>query len=106
MKKSSRHSHNGQEFILRQSSFVARFAAFWLNAPNMAIVFGKTVHLWNVTPERFLKNERWVKHELCHVRQFKEHGFFTFIFKYLFESIRHGYTKNKYELEARKAETA
>ncbi len=80
-------------------------AAWKLKADSVAIVVGKTVHLHNCERQQFLGDKRWVKHELCHIRQFKEHGFFGFIFKYLVESLRHGYHNNKYEIEARKAES-
>ena len=68
------------------------------------MVLGNTIHLYNTTKEEFLQNTKWVKHELCHVQQFKEHGKFIFIIKYIWESMLHGYYDNKYEIEARKAE--
>ena len=70
----------------------------------MAIVIGSAIHLYNVTKLEFLQNEKWVKHEVCHLEQFQKHGYLTFILKYLWESMRHGYHRNKYEEEARKAE--
>lgn len=91
-------------FKIKEKSWVAKLAAMKLRANAVAIVFGKTIHLHNTTKEDFLKNERWVKHELCHIRQFKQHGYFTFIAKYVWESIRKGYYNNKYEIEARAAE--
>jgi hypothetical protein len=54
--------------------------------------------------EDFLKNKRWLNHEICHIKQFEDNGFLTFIFKYLMESLRNGYYNNKYEIEARLAE--
>lgn len=68
------------------------------------MVLGKTIHLYNTTEAEFLKNEKWVKHELCHVKQFEEHGYFLFIIKYIWESIRKGYYNNRFEVEAREAE--
>lgn len=70
----------------------------------MAIVIGKTIHLYNTSKEEFLKDEKWVKHELCHVKQFQQHGFLPFIGKYIWESMKKGYYNNKYEVEARTAE--
>ena len=75
-----------------------------LKSKNVAIVIGSTIHLYNVTKQQFLQNEKWVKHEVCHLKQFQKHGHFIFILKYLWESMRHGYHQNKYEEEARKAE--
>lgn len=92
------------EYRIKEDSFLAKLAAKKLKKDNMAMVFGKTIHLYGAAKEEFLGNERWLKHELCHVRQYKEHGHILFLFKYLIESIRHGYYNNKYEAEARNAE--
>jgi hypothetical protein len=51
-----------------------------------------------------IENERWWKHELHHVRQFRQYGFWRFLFLYLIESFRHGYKNNRFEVEAREAE--
>lgn len=79
-------------------------AARKLNVTKVAIVLGNTIHLYNTDKETFLKDERWLKHELCHVKQFREHGFFSFIAKYLWESLKKGYYNNKFEIAARAAE--
>ena len=92
------------KFLVKENSWIARLAAKKLQSQNVAIVIGRTVHLYNVSKEHFLKDKKWVKHEMCHVNQFRKYGFFNFIFKYLWESMRHGYFNNKYEVEARKAE--
>jgi len=89
---------------IRENSWIAKLAAKKLQSKNVAIVIGSTIHLHNMTKQQFLQNEKWVKHEVCHLQQFKKHGKFIFIFKYLWESIKHGYYNNKYETEARKAE--
>lgn len=92
------------EFLIKENSWIAKMAAKKLHSEKVAIVVGNTVHLYNVSKEYFLKDERWVKHEMCHVNQFRKHGYFKFIFKYLWESVKHGYFNNKYEAEARRAE--
>ncbi len=89
---------------IKENSWIAKLAAKKLKAKNVAIVFGKTIHLHNVSAAYFLNDEKWLKHEACHIRQFKQNGFFTFIVKYLWESIKHGYYNNKFEAEARLAE--
>lgn len=89
---------------IKENSWIARLAAKKLNSQNVAIVIGYTIHLHNVSSEEFLKDEKWVKHETCHLQQFKKHGNFIFIVKYLWESMKRGYHNNKYEIEARKAE--
>jgi hypothetical protein len=92
------------EFYIKEKSLWARIAAWKLKSRRAAIVFGKTVHLHNISRQQFLNDTRLMKHELCHVRQYQENGFLTFLFRYLVESIRKGYTNNKFEIEAREAE--
>ena len=92
------------ELRVKEQSWIAKLAAKKLRSKNVAIVIGSTIHLYNVSKQQFLEDEKWVKHEVCHLEQFQKHGYFTFILKYLWESIRHGYHQNKYEEEARKVE--
>jgi len=89
---------------IRENSWIAKLAAKKLRSENVAIVIGSTIHLHNTTKEAFLQNKKWVKHEICHVQQFKKHGKFLFVLKYVYESARHGYYNNKYEVQARLAE--
>jgi len=91
-------------FSIKENSWIAKIAALKLRSTRVAIVIGDTIHLHNTSKQEFLQDEKWLRHELCHVRQFREHGFFTFILKYLWESIRRGYYNNRYEKEARAAE--
>ena len=92
------------EFLIKENSWIAKLAAKKLKSENVAIVIGKTIHLYHVSKQDFLKDEKWVKHEMCHINQFKKFGLLTFIIKYLAESMRSGYYNNKYEMEARNAE--
>ena len=92
------------ELQIKEQSWIAKLAAKKLKTKSVAIVIGSTIHLYNVTKEQFLQNEKWVKHEMCHLKQFQQHGRFIFIVKYLWESLRHGYYQNKYEKQAREAE--
>ena len=91
-------------FFIKENSWLAAIAAKKLQAASVAMVLGNTIHLYNTSQEEFLKNENWVKHELCHIEQFRQHGYISFIVKYLWESIRKGYYDNKFEVEARAAE--
>jgi hypothetical protein len=91
---------------IKENSWIAKLAARKLKSKNVAIVIGSTIHLYNVSRQKFLQNEKWVKHEVCHLQQFKKHGNFIFVLKYLWESFKNGYQNNKYEIEARKAEEA
>ena len=92
------------DYNIKENSWIAKLAAKKLRSERVAIVIGKTIHLHNTSKQAFLKDEKWVKHELCHVKQFQQNGNLIFIIKYLWESIRHGYHNNKYEVEARDAE--
>lgn len=92
------------DYYIKEDSLIAKIAAKKLKSTSVAIVIGKTIHLANATKEDLLQNKSWLKHELCHIEQFKKFGFFNFIFKYLIESIKSGYYMNKYEVEARAAE--
>ncbi|MEO6538712.1 MAG: DUF4157 domain-containing protein [Ferruginibacter sp.] len=91
-------------YKIRENSWLAAIAARKLRTDKVAMVLGKTIHLHNSSAPDFLQNTSWLKHELCHVEQFRRHGFLMFVIKYLFESVKNGYYNNKYEIEAREAE--
>ena len=95
---------NYPNYLIKENSFLARIAAKKLRKDNVALVLGKTIHLWKTTSTEFLQNEKWVKHEICHVKQYQQYGMAGFIIRYLWESIKKGYQQNKYEIEAREAE--
>ena len=92
-------------YTIKENSFLAKLAAWKLGKSTMAIVFGSRIHLFNCSKETFLSNQSWLRHELCHVKQYQQHGYLLFLFKYLWESIRHGYYNNRFEVEARAAES-
>ena len=92
-------------YTIKENSFLAKLAAWKLGKSTMAIVFGSRIHLFNCSEEAFLSNQSWLRHELCHVKQYQQHGYLLFLFKYLWESIRHGYYNNRFEVEARAAES-
>ena len=94
------------DYFIKENSWIAKLAAKKLRSNRVAIVIGKTIHLHNTTKQFFLSDEKWVKHELCHIKQFEQNGYVLFIAKYLWESLKHGYQNNRYEIEAREAETA
>ncbi|MBD1398136.1 hypothetical protein H9Q13_13255 [Pontibacter sp. JH31] len=89
------------DYKIVENSPFARIARMVLKSRNVAMVLGKTIHLSGVKREAFLKDSGWVAHELCHIRQFQEHGYLRFLWLYLRESMRVGYYNNKYEVEAR-----
>ena len=91
-------------FHIKENSWLAWLAAKKLKAGSVAMVLGKTIHLHNCTKEDFMRDKKWLSHELCHVRQFEQYGFVGFIVRYLAESVRRGYYNNRFEVEARAAE--
>ncbi|MFN8242604.1 MAG: DUF4157 domain-containing protein [Ferruginibacter sp.] len=92
------------EFRIRENSWLARIAAKKLGTSAVAMVLGNTIHLHNVSREDFLKDEKWVKHERCHLQQYRRYGCAGFLLRYTWESIRKGYHNNRFEVEAREAE--
>jgi predicted nucleic acid binding AN1-type Zn finger protein len=90
---------------IKENSFVAKLAARKLKSQNMAIVFGSTIHLHGVSRQQFLQTAHWVRHELKHVEQYQQHGYLPFLCKYLVEWVKKGYENNRFEVEAREAES-
>ena len=88
---------------IRENSFLARLAARKLRASQVAMVLGKTIHLYGCSRHDFLCDRSWVCHELKHIQQFQQYGKIRFVVLYLLETIRHGYYNNKFEKEAREA---
>jgi hypothetical protein len=92
-------------YQIKEKSFLALLAAKKLKAKKVAMVIGKTIHLHNTTAADFLKDERWLKHELAHIEQYQKHGHIKFLALYIWYSIKYGYYNNPFEVEARKKET-
>ncbi len=90
---------------IKERSLVARLAASIMKSRSLAIVFGKTIYLYNCKVPVFLKNTKWVNHELAHIQQYKRYGFFRFLGLYILETLKHGYYNNRFEVEARSMET-
>jgi hypothetical protein len=89
---------------IKENSWLAMLAAKQLKAQKVAMVLGKTIHLYEASREEFLNNTRWVRHEVAHVHQYKKLGIFRFILLYLLESFNKGYENNSFEVEARQKE--
>ena len=60
--------------FIRENSLLARLAAGKLKSVRVAMVVRRTIHLWGVSVEDFLKDESWVCHELEHVAQYQRLG--------------------------------
>lgn len=89
---------------IKENSWMAKIAARKLNEEKVAMVIGKTIHLHNTSKSEFLLNKRWLRHEIAHVKQFKQFGIIQFLFLYLMESFNNGYRNNRFEVEARMKE--
>lgn len=89
---------------IKENSFLALLAAKKLKTDKVAMVIGKTIYLHNTSREDFLNDQRWVKHELAHIEQYKKYGLLKFLVLYLLYSIKYGYYNNPFEIEAREKE--
>lgn len=89
---------------IKENSWLAKLAAKKLGSTKVAIVFGRTIHLHNTSREEFLSDREWVCHELKHVEQYQQNGWAGFLVKYLYQSVKNGYHRNKFEIAARESE--
>jgi hypothetical protein len=89
---------------IKENSWLAKLAAKQLKAEKVAMVLGKTIHLYDASKDEFLNNTRWVRHEVAHVKQYNKLGFLRFIALYLLETFNKGYENNSFEVEARQKE--
>ena len=56
-----------------------------------------------LTRESWL-DERTLRHERAHVEQWRRHGLAGFLARYLWYHFRYGYSRNPFEVEARRTE--
>jgi len=89
---------------IKENSAFAKMAALNFKNKATAITIGKTIHLYKVNKSDFLKDKKWLRHELEHVLQFEKYGFVPFLLLYAFELMKHGYSDNKWEVAARNSE--
>ncbi len=89
---------------IKEKSFIARIASKILHEKSVAVVIGKTIHLWNADKQNLLKNKKWLRHELVHIQQFRQYGFIKFLLLYAWETLKNGYYNNKFEVAARAKE--
>jgi hypothetical protein len=73
----------------------------WKDNDFNAISIGRFI-LWD--SEESMKNDKILKHELCHCEQYKKYGVIGFKILYLFEQAKNGYKNNRFEIEALEAE--
>jgi len=81
----------------RRGGLPVRVGGWALGATTVAaITLRRTIFLAPTAP----LTAELLLHELCHVHQFLEH--WAFPVSYLWQSIRYGYTRNAYEVDARR----
>jgi hypothetical protein len=93
------------QYRIKENSIFARIGAWKLRSRRMAMTIGNTIHLYNTSQQEFLEDQRWLRHELKHVEQYQRYGLITFLWMYTVESIQRGYYLNRFEIEAREAES-
>jgi hypothetical protein len=79
----------------------AWLAAFNLKTKSVAMVWGNTILLHNVTRETFMANKAWVNHEVQHVHQVQKFGKYYFLWRYFMLSLKYGYNNHPFEIDAR-----
>lgn len=89
--------------IVKRGSHLAQLACRVMRSHAIALVWGRTIHLYGADPNHLLSNQNWLAHELVHVRQFESKGIVNFLYLYLRDWMKHGYYNNRYEIEARDA---
>ncbi|NSL88934.1 DUF4157 domain-containing protein [Chitinophaga sp. Mgbs1] len=89
---------------IRVNSPFARIAAKVMGVKGIAMVLGRTIHLYGASRLEFLSNIAWLRHEACHLLQYRQYGYAGFMCRYLWESARRGYYNNRLEVAARLAE--
>jgi len=89
---------------IKENSWIAKISAMNLKADKCATVVGSTIHLHNASKDELLTNTNWLRHEVCHVKQWNRKGYLLFLIQYLWFSARVGYYNNPFEFEARQAE--
>jgi hypothetical protein len=87
---------------IKENSFRARIASFNLGATSgLAMVWGNSILLFNVSKQDFLQDKHWVCHEIRHIIQSQQLGKWTFLWRYIVLSFKHGYHHHPYEVDAR-----
>jgi hypothetical protein len=96
--------HIPESFTVRikENSFRAKIASKNMGAQyGLAMVWGNTILLFNVSKQDFLADKQWVCHELRHVLQCRQYGLLRFLWRYVWYSIKHGYHNHPMEVDAR-----
>lgn len=75
----------------------------WDKAYSLVVhPFKKKILIYD--PDYFGVEEHKILHEMCHLEQIERDGSFIFCIKYIYYTVRYGYSRNPYELEAMETE--
>ena len=86
---------------IKENTLVSRVAFRLIKSyKNKAVAstIGKTIHLHAISDIDFAYKDMFLRHEMQHAIQYQTIRFFAL--KYIWETIKSGYFKNKYEVEA------
>ena len=84
----------------KQHLLMPKYISFFFPEKFAAITISKNIALYR--NKNKLKNDKLKIHEEVHMDQYAEHGWFKFVFLYVYYSCRYGYWNNPFEIEARK----
>ena len=93
-----------KQLTVKRDSLLAKIACRQMKTKAVALVLGRTIHIYGVNPIYLLGNREWLAHELVHVKQYEKYGVIRFLWLYIWEWIKHGYLDSRYEKEAREGE--
>ncbi|TMI69800.1 MAG: DUF4157 domain-containing protein [Bacteroidetes bacterium] len=96
-------SHSQKIRVVENSKIAKMISGLIGYKGKYAITFGRTVFV-NCTKDEFYAQPWWVRHELTHVRQYKEYGILGFLERYIGYSLFHKYDEIPFEKEAISAE--
>ena len=84
----------------KYNSLIGKLFGLVNGKKRYAVTFGQTTY-YSVSEEAVNQSATWRLHENWHKEQYAKEGFFTFLVKYIYYSIRYGYHNNPFEVEAR-----
>lgn len=89
------------KILIKENTLVSKIAFRLIKSyKNKAVAsaIGKTIHLHAISDIDFVNKDMFLRHEMQHAIQYQTIRLFAL--KYIWETIKNGYFKNKYEVEA------
>lgn len=91
----------GRLTLDKYNSKIAKLIGKINGCDHYAVTISSTCTLYSEPKDYVMDNLTWVRHEGIHKAQYIRYGWFGFIIRYLWYSLRFGYTRNPLEREAR-----